>query len=454
MSNEDALLPTELEPRVNYRSRQLQATATLGASLLGSGILAQSKACESTGVVLFIFLSIGAIIIGHLSAVMLCESVFALAPSNPNVGYSDLVATVFGRKGELAILWAITVMQIGCCVGYVVVIGDIFTPLIAHWTNFAPNSAEVIYFFSLLVILPLTVFIRDLSSFKYTSAASVVIIFFFVGVVVANGIYVVASDNPNEKRQELIGIDEDLTGPYLWPKSATVFRSLPLVSFAYFMHFNVVPVLNTLRDLGSVEAKMSYIVASRLSFVLSGSFTMMFGLFGYLTFLSETNADILSNFRVTSTYISSFLNIVRALYGFALMLAYPIVIWEARENLKRIWFGGQDDALLSSSSDVMTIDSKKELRDSFRVHALLSAILVFITALIGSLVSDLNVVFGLIGSACTPVIGYIMPAALFIRCGAAEKEQMSVTAQIILYIGFFLVPFGLIIWFLDRFEIL
>jgi amino acid permease len=443
---------------------KLQASATLGASLLGTGILAQPKACESTGLIPFVFLTAAALLISHLSAMFLCRtSIFLNSLGSPqkSMGYSDVVAFVFGRKGELGIMWTIAIMQIGCCVGYIVVIGDVFTPLIAHWTHSSqtPSSTVVIFTFATFIILPLTVFVRDLSSFKYTSAAAVLVVMFFAFVVVGNGIFVLSSSDPDEKREELIGQEaDDLEDPQLWPREIGALRAIPLVCFAYFMHFNVLPVVKTLKALGPAGSEAAYETASRMSFLLSGGVSGAFGVFGYLTFLSAIESDILSNFFVSETYISSFMNVVRAMYGLGLMLAFPIVLWEARENLKGIIYGTDSTPSLNvpllgeegSEEDVEIVSPRVNNKDSFRVHAGFSIALIFLTALLGSVVTDLSVVFGLVGSTCTPVIAYALPAAVYLKSGAAAKYSDETKPRICLFLGLSLIPFGVAVWVLDR----
>lgn len=432
-----------------WKSLRNQAWATLGASLLGTGMLAQPKAGESIGIVLFVLLSLTAMLLGHTSSMMLCRaSVFLNAQGVPKstVKYSELVSLVFGRRGEMWTMWTLTVMQLGSCIGFIIVTRDVFTPLIDAWTNWSPTAEEVVFSLSGCVVLPLSVFVRDLSSFRYTSTASIVIIFFFVLVVVTNAVYVVSSSDPNSKRMELIHDPQVvLSGPFLWPQGVKALRAFSLVSFAYFMQYNVLPVLNTLKTLGPVEGEACYLSASRRSFLLSGVITMLFGLFGYLTFLSTTESDILSNFLTSGTYISSFLNFVRAFYGMALLLTYPLVLWEARENVKSIWFGPGDAEPVTSQSNPKTLFAK----ESFLVHALITCVLVLVTATVGSLVSDLSVVFGLIGSACTPVVGYALPAALYLKSGAASHHVDWYRPFVILVVALVMIPLGLAVWVLS-----
>ena len=203
------------------------------------------------------------------------------------------------------------------------------------------------------------------------------------------------------------------------------------------------------------------------------------GLLSYLTFLNHADADILANFRVSGTYISSLMNVVRALYGTGLSLAFPIVLWEARENLKKIVFGlgagnqpgpsitpipsqGGDgdysmlDETTSSYDEDQTqaIMSNVAKSETFKVHATLTLGLLFIIGMLGMVITNLEVVFGLVGSTCTPVISYILPALVYIKSGAAAQHHDEIIPKIALGLGVFLVPFGLMVWVLARLSIL
>ena len=147
---------------------------------------------------------------------------------------------------------------------------------------------------------------------------------------------------------------------------------------------------------------------------------------------------------------------------------------KARENLKRIIYGGDvlksypsaanfaaveefsvlDDTTTSYDDEQLVNENRRaadtSARDSFRVHAIISATLVIVIAIIGSLVSDLEVVFGLIGSTCTPIISYILPAMVYLKSGAAAAGQDLLSARLALGAGYFLVPFGLTIWILSQ----
>jgi Transmembrane amino acid transporter protein len=163
------------------------------------------------------------------------------------------------------------------------------------------------------------------------------------------------------------------------------------------------------------------------------------------------------------------------MYGVGLLLAYPVVLWEARENLKKIVYGGDmrkqhtssgsyspiaeeftvlDETISSYDEHATAITEPPSAKESFRVHAIFSVFLVLLTATLGAVVTNLEVVFGLIGSTCTPVIAYVLPSLVYLRSGAATKFDDETLPRVSLIIGIALVPFGLTVWILSRLDIM
>lgn len=462
-SNTVPLLSTVDRPT---KASHLSAAATLGATLLGSGVLAQPEACENIGIVPFIIMSLLAVMLSHQTAMMLCKTSCYLIkqqlqeqeyeaqlatnggeeqneegdvePITKSLTYAEVASKVFGKHGRVLTMCAVTIMQIGCCIAYVVVIGDIFGPLAQYWLDRNVAKQYVVSLVVVIVILPLTVFVRSMSSLKYTSTFTVTVVVTAAMIIIGNSVFVLGSRHPDDRRIELIHEDDylsntDLEGPYLFPRKWFDFlKSISIVLFAYFMHFNVMPVLHTIMEQGNnvQEVLDTYNRASSLSFSVAVCCTGGVGVFGYLTFLNFTKSDVLLNFHVQGSYISATFNVLKLLYGIALSFAYPIVIWEARENVK-----------------LMFVD--KEKHHLFRVHALLSIALVFVTLAVGSVINDLSIVFGFIGSTCTPIIAYILPSAVYMRSGAAKHHEDERLPQFAFAFGLAVIPFGLTMWLMD-----
>jgi amino acid permease len=114
---------------------------------------------------------------------------------------SQSANTFKNKHTEVITMWSVALMQIGGCVGYIVVIGDIFAPLATYWLGHHVSKPAVVFADAIFVILPLTVFVRRLASFRYTAALSVCVVATCALLIICNGIYVgLLVGSPDDKR--------------------------------------------------------------------------------------------------------------------------------------------------------------------------------------------------------------------------------------------------------------
>ena len=405
------------------RSARNVATALLAASLMGTGVLSMARACALAGVVPFVILSAIAALAAHVTAVFLVKASTPLSSTIP-----ALCRDAFGPRMEWFSCVVIVLQQVGACTGYVVVIGDTFAPLLEYWLKTSHlHKYEVRITLMALIVLPVSL-IRNLSGLRFTSAISVTVICIFCLTVVANGLVVLADQD--ERRESLMPEHVHLRGPYWGPRDTGALRSLGLIVFAYFMHQNVLAVFSTLRKTTGDVDVFAQACGRAVSVVCCASIAV--GLAGYASFLSETAPDLLTNFLVKGTYISSAFNVVRALYGTGLLLAFPMMLWEARANTFKLVSRGEGEQEMSYS-----------------VHVVLTVALIALTTLIGCLVSDLGTVFGLIGSTCAPLLAYVFPAVLYLKSGEARKDEREKTAIGIAVLGGVFICLGVAVWACD-----
>jgi amino acid permease len=424
--------PGTSPPVSAFQGARRTATALLTASLLGTGVLSMPRACALTGLVPFTALSLLAAAGSHVTAQMLVRA------SNPRCNtISALCQEFYGARGKTAAAACIVLQQIGACTGYVVVIGDVFGPLLSHWLHLhALREYQVRIALMSVVVLPISL-IRDLSGLRFTSAASVVAICAFCAAILVNGLIVLS--NPSERREELLPGHAALSGPHALPHDSGCLRGLGLICFAYFYHQNVLAVHSALhRQRGGGAAQEIAQVFSQASLAALGvacSACVAVGIAGYYSFLDETKPDVLADFAVHGTYISSAMNVLRACYGTGLLFAFPMMLWEARVNLYGLlWRGAQEG---------------EQEEPPFSVHVGLTVGLVGLTTLIGCVVKDLGAVFGLVGSSCTPVLAYIIPAMLYESSGQAAKDGRSGLARVVRHLGVAFVLVSVVVWICD-----
>ena len=64
------------------------------------------------------------------------------------------------------------------------------------------------------------------------------------------------------------------------------------------------------------------------------------GTFGYLTFIDCTSENLIEDFRITGTSVSTIFDVLRGGYGLALIFAYPVVLYEMRHCVDDLFFKG------------------------------------------------------------------------------------------------------------------
>ena len=171
----------------------------LANTILGSGTLSMPFACLVCGMGVFGLLMATAALMAHYSIVILMKTVDHLGVSeSEHLGYPLLGLKAYGHRGKLMASWSVTLQQIGACIGYIVIIGDVFSPVLGDLMQSQlicdrwPLQLGII----VCIIFPLCM-LRTMDSLKYTSLAALMFVIMFAFVVFGNGVYVVA--NPEER---------------------------------------------------------------------------------------------------------------------------------------------------------------------------------------------------------------------------------------------------------------
>lgn len=214
---------------------------------------------------------------------------------------------------------------------------------------------------------------------------------------------------------------------YLIPRSLGVFKALPTMAFAFLCHQNAFPIYAELKE--QTPERMR-VVGTR-SMTLAWVVYACAGVFGYLTFLDATQDDLLINFQVRGTPLSVVMDIVRVGFGLALIFSYPVVVWEARRGTDEILF--------------------RHRPSTWQRHLGLNIVIVTATAVVGILASGIKDVIHLVGSTCSPMIVFILPALFHLRAApGATLSRAKAPALAMLIYGAVLIPLCTTLWILGK----
>ena len=429
-------------------SRLTTGIFNLTNTILGMGTLAMPYAAMNAGAVFFPILVVITGFAANYAVSCLFSTVEMLHIERPR--YPSLGKATMGRCGMLTSSWAVTFQQFGACVSYVIIIADVLFPVISRveisWLPLCDRWFLQV-FLVVTVIFPLCLVTR-ISSLKYASMLSLGLIGITAMVVTGNGLYVVT--NP-QARNSLLNNTEDHAKSYcqvqaskntklltfddvptltlggaidLFPRGPTFLTALPILAFSFLCHHNTFPIYRELER--ATVRRMSMV--SRRSMMIAALTYASTGVFGYVTFLSDTEDDVLKNFKFEGTYISWLMNIVRVGFGLSMVLSFPLMIWEVRHNLNELLFGGSD------------------LVFGYR-FVIFNIVLLILTTTIAIAAPGVGPVIELIGSTCSPLMVYILPALFFLHAKPGKMLRRENLAPLtLLTVGVVMIPVCLFMW--------
>lgn len=234
---------------------------------------------------------------------------------------------------------------------------------------------------------------------------------------------------------------------WLWAQDGSMLKALPIICFAFLCHPNMFPIYQKLD--GATHQRMATV--SRCSILLSAVVYLVVGIFGYLTFLrrAKTEADLLNLYDVgMSSWFPMTMLGSRVGYGMAIILSYPIMLYELRHIVGLIVIGQR-----SPSKDVA-----KPLAGwvQFMQMLALNIIIIIPCTAVAMFVENVDVIFGFIGSTMSPAIIFILPSCYYLRLQALlppERSQgeMRPVAWLLLATGCMLIPACVTDWAFSNF---
>ncbi len=245
--------------------------------------------------------------------------------------------------------------------------------------------------FWLLIMAPLSS-LEKINSLRFTSFLGVVAIFFLAIVTFITSLQ-----------------DEELNGfADSWGKAQLIvlnpngsldwggyIQAIPIIMIAFTCQINVIPIYN---ELERASARRFGKVTFR-SVAISFSVYIIMGIFGYLNFRGNTNANILTNYCVNKTkdplHISAYIAILATI-----ALAFPLSVFPLRYTMDVVLFRKHQD------SEWATVRKQ--------VIAFLVGVVALLTALRAP---SIKFVYSLIGGTTSVFCNFILPVALTLKLG-------------------------------------
>ena len=293
------------------------ATLNVMNAIMGSGILALPSVMAENGLVLYIGLQLGIMVIVDFSLHLLVRSALA----RNAFSYEKLGIEAFGSRGRVLVCLTIVVQNMGAILSYMIVVGDLAPVLLSFFLPHVPadeRRALLMALFVLGVSMPLACSPK-LGLLGYTSFLCFLVmlnlcVLAFVeharlclgGSSSSSSSSTVADDHLYFSAAAYDGAGGNHTGGggggELCPAIALatpglgVARALPTLCFSFVCHTTYLPVLDELTGADALgrSRRPAWRVATvgHVAIGLAGCLYMWAAVFGYLTFGESVQGDL------------------------------------------------------------------------------------------------------------------------------------------------------------------
>lgn len=380
--------------------KQAQRTGTtfssvvnLCATAMGAGVLSLPQAMARCGVFLGTTLVLSFALLADISLLLLIDcSRLSGRRSLQGVG-----THFFGNKGKYTVKVSLILFLFGGIILMMLVISDLITSALVDLTS-QPIGAvwytnkDVLTAISVAVIFPTTL-CKDISALKYTSGLALA---FLAYVIVILAVRFFGDGNDGHIAETVVVVADD---PLL------IAVALPLFITAFACQFNIFKIEFELKPTSSI----TNVVHIAVLLVIAPIY-LCGGLFGYLRFGSDVNADLLKDARFQGDEL---ITVARLAIGLTNMFKIPLLVLPLRSTVNELFQSNKEASQAQSLDGGDDADSKG--RGSMWKPAGQSALLLGTCygacVGLGSIAKELD----LLGSTAGALICLILPGALFVK---------------------------------------
>ncbi|KAL7294653.1 putative sodium-coupled neutral amino acid transporter 7 [Trichogramma pretiosum] len=404
----DIVLTTAAYPGSEPCRRRI-GTGVLGTiflmvnATLGAGLLNFPEAFDKSG-------GIATALIAQLFfLVFITLTLVILASSSDVTNTTTLQSTFAGLCGQNSLVFCglcVAIYSFGCCVTFLVVIGDQFDRVFA--TYFGLDYCHTWYLSrsfitcltSVLFILPLS-FFKRLDALNYASSIGCLTIIYVVWLIVYE------SFDHHKLPSKPVRI---------WPENFTqVLQIVPIICFAYQSHMTAIPTYACMksREIGK------FTLCSIISMIICFFGYSIVGVFGYATFgIGKVPSDILQGYSDKSTTLTIAI-IAIAIKNFT---TFPIVLYCGR------------DAILSIFN--------RDVNCNFWIRFTITIIWFILSLIIAILVPDIAPIINIMGSLSAAFIFVFPGICLFQYILQKDPQLYLIKDRCLIVLSIFITALG------------
>ncbi|XP_057369669.1 putative sodium-coupled neutral amino acid transporter 10 isoform X3 [Daphnia carinata] len=397
-----------------FLSGNAKHTMMLANSIIGASILSMPFCFKQCGIIL------GSIIL-YLNSIMTklcCHQLVKSSLISRRRNYEILAYDVMGPFGKLWIEVCIIGYNMGCCIAYLVVLGDLGPEILNKiGLNYSLQSARILLMAgsSMFIILPLSL-LRDIETLNVMSTVSVAMYM----LLVLKSFFEAGVQGLTE------GISSNIE---VW-KMGGVLQCVPIFSMALSCQTQVFEVYDSLPE-PSLKA-MDRVVSTAID--LCTFIYMGVGIAGYLAF-----ADTHFTGNILISFAPSFVtDLMKVGFLLSIILSFPLCVLPCRTSFHSLVYG-KESLQTSDSSGGMAGGTTGSLSD-FRFK-ILTFIIVTATLVIGICIPNVEFVLGLVGATLGTAVCCVAPAWIYLQVAPSTSGERWI-AKVLFVCGLIILVLG------------
>ncbi|KAK5857416.1 hypothetical protein PBY51_010664 [Eleginops maclovinus] len=388
-------------------------------AIMGSGILGLSYAMAHTGIVGF---SLLLVLVSSLAAYSI-HLLLKLCDQTGINSYEGLGEKALQKPGKILVGISIVIQNIGGMSSYLFIlkselpaaIGSFLSPdrTVHDWYE---DGRLLLIIVTLCVVVPLAMFPK-IGFLGYTSSIAFFFMLYFVVVVVVKK-WSIPCPLPHNMTIlsdafKISNSSDSECTPKLFIISSKSGFAIPTMAFSFLCHTTVLPIYCEL-DRPS-KAKMQNI--SNVSISLSFTIYIISALFGYLTFYTHVDSELLLSYD-TFMPRDIMVMVVRLAILLSVLLTVPLIHFPARKAVVFMLFGNRPFSWLIHVTATLTI---------------LSVVL-----LLALFVPDIRNVFGVVGSTTSTCLLFVYPGIFYLKINPGPLRSFDSIGAVLLVVSGFI----------------
>ena len=423
-----------LDPNKMGKDSTCTQGTQIANTIMGAGILSIPIIMRYLGFLIGIFLIVFLALTTIYSVYILirCHEITGKS------GYSMFGKITMGKFGSILIKIIIIINNMGLCIAYFRIFGEVVQTIIQAWVSsdsfWANNWHNYIYILICGLIMIFFIFIKNISSLKkvaYLGVSAVLVFSISLTILLAY------KYNSNY-------LESNINWDFFLPNCtfSEAFHAIPTVFLAFLFQFNVFPIYLSLkhRNMKSMMKATKYGVGySLIIFLIVGIIGfLLYGLNMGDTILDSFSEDMIK-YKNISTFIKVLIIIICISFVTTCLTSFPILFWSLRENfINSLLFCYKSCGKNQNNEEVKINQGKFEKNNNYKIIsnkaiACITIILYFLTLALAILLPKLKIIFSVVGATAGTFIAFILPNLFYIRICKMSGKSFNIVLPLIFF---------------------